>query len=447
MDDDDDDDDTIATSKELGAPVAVGRIFRIVRERGPLLASEIVRFTGLAKSTVSVNLDRLLEAGLVREVTGAGSKRRKLEIAESAGFVLGVDLGQTHLAVGLCNLRTELLERTRVPLLLRHETPESVLDRTSTMAGKLMTRARVDQRRLLGIAVGVPGPVDYARGIPVSPPVMPGWDHFPVTSHLAKRFGCPVFLDNDVNVMALAERDRGAAQDVDDFMFVKIGTGIGCGLVVRGEIYRGAKGAAGDIGHIGLDGEDIVCRCGNRGCLEAVAGGVGLEAIAEAAASDGRSTFLAQRAQRGEPLDAAALALGATAGDECCNAVLMESGRRVGDVLAKLINFLNPSLIVVGGGVALVGERYIASIREAVYRRSTPLATSDLAVKKSILGEDGGVIGAAVLVLDEIFSHRNLSKLVGRGGQQARPDAAVAQSAPRSMRPRSRRAARGARRR
>ena len=121
-------------------------------------------------------------------------------------------------------------------------------------------------------------------------------------------------------------------------------------------------------------------------------------------------------------------------GDECCNAILMESGRRVGDVLAKLINFLNPSLIVIGGGVALVGERYIASIREAVYRRSTPLATSDLAVKKSILGEDGGVIGAAVLVLDEIFSHRNLSKLVGRGGQQARPDAAVAQSAPQSRR-------------
>src|SRR5262249_43822001 len=157
------------------------------------------------------------------------------------------------LAVGLCNLRTELLERARVPLVLRRETPESVLDRTATMAGKLMARARVDQRRLLGMAVGVPGPVDYAPGIPVSPPVMPGWDQFPVTSYLGKRFGCPVFLDNDVNVMALAERDRGAAQDVDDFMFVKIGTGIGCGLVVRGEIYRGAKGAAGDIGHIGLD--------------------------------------------------------------------------------------------------------------------------------------------------------------------------------------------------
>jgi glucokinase-like ROK family protein len=407
-------------SPELGAPAAVGRILRIVRERGPLAASEIVRVTGLAKSTVSINLDRLLEAGLVREVTRAGSKRCKLEIDESAGFVLGVDLGQTHLAVGLCNLRAEILERVRIPLLLRRETPEAVLDRTSALAGELMGRARVDPRRLLGIAVGVPGPVDHARGVPVSPPVMPGWDHFPVASHLTGRFGCPVFLDNDVNMMALGERDRGAAQDVDDFMFVKIGTGIGCGLVVRGEIYRGARGAAGDIGHIGLDGDATVCRCGNRGCLEAVAGGEGLQALAEAAARDGRSAFLEQRAGRGESLDAAALSLGAAAGDERCNAVLMESGRRVGDVLAKLVNFFNPSLIVVGGGVALVGERYIASIREAVYRRSTPLATSDLVVKKAILGEDCGVIGAAVLVLDEILSHRNLSKLVGRSAPEAR---------------------------
>jgi predicted NBD/HSP70 family sugar kinase len=320
---------------------------------------------------------------------------------------------------------------------LRCETPEAVLDRTAALAGELLARAQVEPRRLLGIAVGVPGPVDYARGIPVSPPVMPGWDHFPVASNLAERFGCPVFLDNDVNVMALGERDRGAARDVDDFMFVKISSGIGCGLVVRGEIYRGAKGAAGDIGHIGLDGEATVCRCGNRGCLEAVAGGEALQALAEAAARDGRSAFLGQRAERGEALDAAALALGAASGDECCNAVLMESGRRVGDVLAKLVNFFNPSLIVVGGGVAPVGERYIASIREAVYRRSTPLATSDLVVKKAILGQDCGVIGAAVLVLDEILSHRNLWKLVGRS--EPEPRAELAHTARREWpRPRAR---------
>jgi glucokinase-like ROK family protein len=405
-------DDGGSPPPEVGATATVGRILRIIRDRGPLAASDIVRISGLAKSTVSINVERLLEAGLVRQEARPGSKRRKLRLAESAGFVVGVDVGQTHLAVALCDLEADILHQVRTPVSLVKETPEAILARASQMIGELARRAGVGRERLLGIGVGLPGPVDYARGVPVSPPVMPGWDRFPVVGRLGARFGCPVFVDNDVNVMALGERNVGAAQEAEDLLFVKVGTGIGAGLVARGRIYRGAKGAAGDIGHIGIDGDATPCRCGNRGCLEAVAGGAGLSVVAERMARDGTSDFLAQRAARGEPLDAAALSLGATAGDEACVRALMDSGRKVGDVLAKLVNFFNPSLIVVGGGVALVGERYIASIREAVYRRSTPLATADLVVKKSALGEDAGVIGAAVLVLDEILSHRNVSRMV-----------------------------------
>jgi glucokinase-like ROK family protein len=438
---------------EMGAPATVGRIFKIIRERGPLAASEIVRVTGLAKSTISINVDRLLEAGLVREERRPGSKRCRLKVAENAGVVVGVDLGQTHLSVALCDLEAVVLERTHVPIELVRESPESILERTTTMIRELAGRAGVNPRRLFGIAVGVPGPVDHARGIPVSPPVMPGWDRFPVASFLGERFGCPVFVDNDVNVMALAERDRGAAQDADDFLFIKIGTGIGAGLVVRGEIYRGAKGAAGDIGHVGIDGDRTPCGCGNRGCLEVVAGGTALRARAEEAARDGSSAFLAHRARDGQPLDAAALSLGAAAGDDVCIDLLMDSGKQVGNVLAKLVNLFNPSIIVVGGGVALAGERYIASMREAVYRRSTPLATSDLVVKKSMLGEDCGVVGAAVLVLDEILSHRNVSRLVQRraegrrgAGASRRPSAGGAPKRParRAAARRSRGAARAA---
>ncbi len=412
--------DDPSTLPETGATATVGRIFKIIRDRGPLAASDIVRVTGLAKSTVSVNVDRLLEAGLVRAESRPGSKRRKLKVAENAGFVVGVDLGQTHLGVALCDLEAVVLERKRVPLELVRETPEAVLEMVSALVVELTGRAGVDGKDLFGVGVGVPGPVDFARGIPVCPPVMPGWDRFPVASRLRERFGCPVFLDNDVNVMALGERDRGAAENVDSFLFVKVGTGIGAGLVIHGEIYRGAKGAAGDIGHIGLDGDVTPCRCGNRGCLEVVAGGAALRLLAEQAARDGRSRFLAERAAQGSPVDSAALALGAAAGDEVCLALLMESGKAVGNVLAKLVNFFNPSVIVVGGGIAGVGERYIASIREAVYRRSTPLATSDLVVKKSQLDEDCGVVGAAVLVLDEILSHRNVSRLVGENAYATR---------------------------
>jgi len=409
---------------EPGPTATVGRIFKVVRDRGPLAASDIVRLTGLAKSTVSVHLDHLRAAGLVRPEVLPGAKRERLKVAEHVGSVIGIDVGQTHLAVARCDLEAVVLDRRRVPLDLSAEGPKQVLDKAAALVAELCRKAGVGSGQLLGIGVGVPGPVDFAQGVPVSPPVMPGWDRYPVTTRLGKRFGCPVFLDNDVNVMALGERDRGVAQGTDSFVFVKIGTGIGAGLVIHGEIYRGAKGAAGDVGHIALDDSDVPCPCGNRGCLEVVAGGAALQAKARAAArgpgAARRSRFLAERAAQRKPIDAAAVGLGAAAGDETCVRLLMESGRAVGSVLAKLVNFFNPSLIVVGGGVAGMGERYVASLREAIYQRSTPLATADLAVKRTALGDDCGVVGAAVLVLDEILSHQNVSKLVRGGAHAAR---------------------------
>ncbi|MFA6508647.1 MAG: ROK family transcriptional regulator, partial [Treponemataceae bacterium] len=259
---------------------SVGRIFKIIRDRGPLAASDIVRMTGLAKSTVSINIDRLLETGLVREDASPGAKRKKLKVAESAGHVVGVDIGQTHLAVAICDLEAVVLDSIRLPLDLVRESPESVLNEICDLIADLAVKSEIDPKALFGIGVGVPGPVDFARGIPVNPPVMPGWDRFPVTAFLGERFGCPVFLDNDANVMALGERERGAAQNADNFMFIKIGTGIGAGLVFNGEMYRGAKGAAGDIGHIGIDGDQTLCRCGNKGCLETIAGGAAIKAKA-----------------------------------------------------------------------------------------------------------------------------------------------------------------------
>ena len=390
----------------------VGQIFRIIRDRGPLQPADIVRLTGLAKSTVSVNVERLVGTGLVREELRPGSKRRRLKVDEKAGFVAGVDIGQTHLAVGLLDLEAGIVSDRREFLDLARESPESILGRISATIRDLAEKSGVDSTHLFGIGVGVPGPVDFALGIPVSPPVMPGWDRYPVASILSEEFGCPVFLDNDVNVMALGERDRGSANKRGAFLWVKIGSGIGAGIVTGGEIWRGVKGAAGDIGHIGIDGDTTPCRCGNRGCLEAVAGGRAVTAKALEAAQSGDSPFLASELAAAAHLDMGLVARGAAQGDETCLRLIMDSAKAVGNVLAKLVNFYNPALIVVGGGMAAIGERYVASIREAIYRRSTPLATSDLVVRKSALGDKVGIIGAAVLVLDEIFSHQNVGRLV-----------------------------------
>lgn len=396
----------------LGLSTTAGSIFKIIRDQGPLFPADIVRRTGLAKSTVSVYVDRLVSVGLIREETKPGGKRRRLKVAESAGYVVGVDLGQTHLNVGLCDLEGEVIDLIKAEVDLLHETPESVLSRVVDAAGTLSARNAFQPSSLFGIGVGLPGPVDYGHGVPVSPPVMPGWDRFPVASFLHRAFTCPVFVDNDVNVMALAERDKGAAASEQDFIYVKAGTGIGSGIVVDGRIYRGAKGAAGDIGHIGSGEDSTLCHCGNRGCLEAVAGGRALAAKALEVAKSGASPFLAKRLSEGAAITPELLGLGALRGDEECLRLVITAGKTLGDVLAKLVNFFNPSLIVVGGGLSDLGERYVASIRESIYRRSTPLATADLVIKRSTLGERAGVIGSAILVLDEIFSQKNVGRLM-----------------------------------
>jgi glucokinase-like ROK family protein len=399
-------------SEGAGLSTTAGSIFKIIRDQGPLFPTDIVRKTGLAKSTVSVYVDRLIAVGLIREEAKPGGKRRMLKVAESAGYVIGVDLGQTHLNVGLCDLEGEILDSVFGEADLLHETPEAILSRVIEAARNLSSRNAFEASALFGIGFGLPGPVDYVHGVPVSPPVMPGWDRFPVASYLAREFTCPVFVDNDVNVMALAERDKGAAAGERDFLFVKAGTGIGAGIVVDGRIYRGAKGAAGDIGHISVGDDETLCHCGNRGCLEAIAGGRALASLARRSAESGASRFLAARLAEKEEITAELLGRGAAMGDEESLRLLIAAGKRLGDVLAKLVNFFNPSLIVVGGGLSNLGERYIASIRESIYRRSTPLATSDLVIKRSTLGDRAGVTGAAILVLDEIFSQKNVGSLM-----------------------------------
>jgi glucokinase-like ROK family protein len=271
---------------------------------------------------------------------------------------------------------------------------------------ELVSKLRADDVApgFVGAGAGVPGPVSFAEGVPVSPPIMPGWNHFPVRETLAAELGCPVLVDNDVNLMALGERHAGLARSVDDFLFVKIGTGIGCGIVVGGEVYRGVSGSAGDIGHIRVDDNGPICMCGNTGCLEAFFGGAALARDALAAARSGRSEELARMLAAGGTLTAADLAAAAAAGDPVAVTLIRDGGRRVGQVLASLVSFFNPGLVVIGGGVAGIGHALLAEIRSVVYRRSLPLATGNMPIVLSDLGGEAGVVGATRLVSDHVFS-------------------------------------------
>ena len=218
----------------------------------------------------------------------------------------------------------------------------------------------------------------------------------------------------------------GCTQDEPNFLFIKVGTGIGAGLMVDGQIYRGANGCAGDIGHIAVDGSSIQCHCGNRGCLEAVAGGKALASKAEEKAQSGESPFLAERLQTNGHLKAVDINDGAIAGDLTCIQLIKDTGHTIGEVSAKLVNFFNPSSIVVGGGLSGFGNLFIGAIRESIIRRSLHLATYELNVCISELKEKSGPIGAGTLILDHIFSSEEFPHTIERMFQNSSPSAAGA---------------------
>ncbi|MER7460767.1 ROK family transcriptional regulator [Micromonospora sp. NPDC126480] len=380
------------------------RLLRLLRDEGAVSRAELADRLQMPRPRLLAELERLVGLGYVAEAGLAASRggRRStlVELSPKLRFA-AVDLGASSIDVEVVNGRLEPVAAYGEPADIRNG-PKVTLQRVN----ELLHKARVDgaYERLDAVGIGVPGPVSFRDGVPVSPPIMPGWDRFPVRELLTREHGCPAVVDNDVNIMAIGERHGGVAHSVDDFLFVKIGTGIGCGIYLSGEVYRGTDGCAGDIGHIQVDAHGPMCSCGNVGCLEALFSGAALAKDATVAARNGTSPALAERlAVRGQ-VTALDVAEGAVEGDVTCIQLIRDGGRRVGGVLAGLVSFTNPSMIVIGGGLAQLGHILLAEIRSVVYRRSLPLATGNLPVVLSELGSRAGVAGAAVLASDLAFS-------------------------------------------
>ncbi|MET7374001.1 ROK family protein [Micromonospora arida] len=379
------------------------RLLRLLRDEGAVSRAELGDRLQMPRPRMLAELDRLVTLGYVAEAGLAASRggRRStlVELNPKLRFA-AVDLGASSMDVEVVNGRLEPVAHYAEAADIRNG-PKVTLQRVN----ELLHKARVDgaYERLDAVGIGVPGPVSFRDGVPVSPPIMPGWDRFPVRELLSREHGCPAVVDNDVNIMAIGERHGGVAHSVDDFLFVKIGTGIGCGIYLTGEVYRGTDGCAGDIGHIQVDSHGPMCSCGNIGCLEALFSGAALAKDAAAAARSGTSPALAERLALRGVVTALDVAEGAVEGDVTCIQLIRDGGRRVGGVLAGLVSFTNPSMIVIGGGLAQLGHILLAEIRSVVYRRSLPLATGNLPVVLSELGGRAGVAGAAVLASDVAF--------------------------------------------
>jgi glucokinase-like ROK family protein len=376
-------------------------------EARPVSRARLSEALNSSRGKISAEVGRLIEAGLLAEEGFADSEggRRSslLGIPYSAGLIGAIDIGATSIDVALTTLGSEMLTRRGEPADVR-DGPRTIIDRVKALLAELLEERVARPQDVLAIGVGVPGPVEQASGRLTVPPIMPGWDRFLVREAFAGEYVAPVFVDNDVNIMALGEHWGGVAKGINDLIFVKIGTGIGSGIIVGGRLHRGAQGCAGDFGHICVDPEGPVCLCGNTGCLEAMAAAPAIVLEAERCAREGESpSFMALLKEKGE-LNMKDVGEAARRGDYCALTVIRRSGRLIGQTLASAVNVLNPSMIVIGGGVSRLGNALLAEVRSAVYQRSLPLATRNLPIVMSELDDVAGVVGASVMAAEGVLS-------------------------------------------
>lgn len=375
-------------------------VFELLRDGRPRTRAQLAESSGLARSTIASRIDTLMRLGLVAPYGGGistgGRPPSLLALNPMAWVVAGVDIGATHATAALADLAGTILVERRVDLDVALG-PAHVLGWVEDEVAALLADQGRGRHELAAIGMGLPGPVEHSTGRAVNPPIMPGWDGYDVPAHVQRAFDVPVLVDNDVNIMALGEQ-HAHQPEVDDLVFIKVGTGIGAGLISGGRLQRGAQGTAGDLGHVAVArAADVSCRCGNLGCLEAVAAGPAIAAALRATGLDVAGGHEVVELVRH--------------GDLRAVQAVRQAGRDLGEVLATLVNIVNPSAIVVGGAVAAAGESLLAGIREVVYQRSLPLATQHLRITTSEAGERAGVIGAAALAIGHVLSPDHIDHL------------------------------------
>jgi glucokinase len=393
------------TRTGTASPTGAGELFQLLRDGRPRTRAELANITGLARSTVAVRVDALMSLGLIAPVGDAlstgGRPPSRFALQPSARLVLAADLGASHATVAVTDLAGTLLAEQSEPLDIASG-PEVVLGWMVDSANALLEQLERDPREVAAIGIGVPGPVEHSTGQPVNPPIMPGWDRFDVPGWVQQHLDVPVLVDNDVNIMALGER-AVAWPEVENLMFVKVATGIGSGIISGGRLQRGAQGIAGDMGHVLVArgvAAGVACHCGNKGCLEALASGPAISAALRREGVDAPSgDAVVELVKRGN-IDAIQ--------------AVRQAGRDIGEVLTSAVSFINPSVIVLGGSMARVGEHLIAGVREIVYTRSMPLATEHLAIVQSSAAGNAAVLGASMLAIDHVLSPEGLGALTAR---------------------------------
>ncbi len=378
---------------------------------GGLSRTDLADKMGLTRAALSLIVNDLLESGVVQEAeirpVPSGRPPVTLEINPERGLVGAVDMGATHVSIALADFSARILEEIEYPSDINRG-PEACLDEADQKLRKLVESHHLSMSNLAAVGVGVPGPVIKEAGMVVSPPIMPGWDHYPIRASLEKKWGCPVTLNNDAELGALGEWAYGAGRGEKNIAYIKVGSGIGAGLILNQQIYRGTTGAAGEIGHLTVEENGPLCNCGNHGCLEAFAGGYAIANQAKTLVKSGVTTLLSQKPL--EQIKAVDVANAAQHGDIHAQEILKRSGTYIGIALAGLVNLLNPSIIIIGGGVSEAGDIFTNPIRQAIRDRAMRASGQGVQITTATLGHRSLMIGALVqatnVAIHKVVDHK-----------------------------------------
>jgi predicted NBD/HSP70 family sugar kinase/biotin operon repressor len=411
------------SAPNAGSPLAAGYLLELIRGSRARTRRELQELTGLSRSTIASRIDQLVEAGYVHE-SGVEHGRRgrpstTLAFDENHGVILAADLGATHARAAICDLGGRVLTDHAQNLKIS-KGPDRVIGWLENRWKQLLDTAGLKGSRVLGVGASVPGPVDVATGRPVQPPIMPGWHDYPVRERLEQAFNVPGLIENDANAMAFGEY-HSRRPTCSSMLFIKAATGIGAGMVIDGHLLRGLHGGSGDIGHVRLPEPhaEALCACGARGCLAASASG---GAIARELREAGRRA----------PTSRAAVRL-AQSGDPYAVSCVREAGLLLGDVLATAVSLVNPQILMIGGDLAQAQEHFMVAVRERLYQRTQSLATRDLQILTSSLGDEAGVVGIAHLVVEQLFDADAVDNRLSSERSSPRPDGIMQRPHPREQ--------------
>jgi predicted NBD/HSP70 family sugar kinase len=374
-------------------PNSAGELLQLLRTGSVTTRGELQRVTGLARSTLTARIDALLAAGYLIEDGAVADPRRgrpstRLRINDQASTVGVADLGRTHGRLAVSTAAGEVISEMVIESLI-DKGPSTVLDMVTSELDGLLKQSGRPPESLRGVALGVPGPVDWPTGRIARSISMPGWDNYPVRDHLTSHYAVPVLVDNDANLLGLGEQRR-IYPSAHLVLFVKVGTGIGASVIIDGDLLRGSDAAEGDIGHAKIPGVEETCSsCGERGCL--------------AAAASGRAMVRDLRRLGYDPVTTRDVVELVRQGNPDAVQIVTAAGRALGDVLSTAVSLLNPDVLVIGGDIAHAHERFLRGVRDTLLHRSQPLATAHLVIAPTVLGDRAGITGAAAMLADVIF--------------------------------------------